>query len=40
MDSYGHSEAQIVNFRQWNSIPDVNFCPELRVLIVDVELRP
>ena len=26
-----HSEAQIVNFRQWSSIPDVYFCPELTI---------
>ena len=29
---YAHNEAQIVNFRRWSSIPDVHFCPELRVL--------
>ena len=28
-----HSEAQIVNFRRWSSIPDVQFCPDLRVLM-------
>ena len=31
---YSHIEAQIVNFRQWSSIPAVQFCPDLRVLMV------
>ena len=35
---YVHSEAQIVNFRRWSSIPDVHFCPELRVLMVELNV--
>ena len=27
-----HNEAQIVNFCRWSNIPDVHFCPKLRVL--------
>ena len=33
-----HSKAQIVNFRRWSSIPDVHFCPELRVLMVELNV--
>ena len=31
-----HIEVQIVNFRRWSSIPDVHFCPKLRVLMVEL----
>ena len=33
-----HIEAQIVNFWRWSSIPDVQFCPDLRVLMVELNV--
>ena len=36
--SHHHSDAWLVNFRRWSSIPDVHFCPKFRVLAVELNV--